>query len=190
MNPSSGMNTQQQQYGNTMNQGMPNPQQQDPFSAISQQAQQNAPPVSKDQIQEMVDETVEKIIEEKWEKVVNDVQKVVKWKDEQERQINLLKEDITQIKDQFEKLEKKLVNKVNEYDKDLLNVSSEIKGLEKVFQKITPTLVNNVNELSKITKNMKGESLNQESMITNPENEKTSDSSSSQKQEKDSQSDS
>lgn len=108
-----------------------------------------------DKIQEMIDETVEKIIEEKWKGVTQNVEKVVKWKDRVEQQLNLVKEDLVDIRDNFEKIEKKIMERVQDYDKNILDVNSEIRALEKVFQKITPTLINNVNELSKIAEDFK-----------------------------------
>ena len=106
-------------------------------------------------IQEMIDETIEKVIEERWEKLVTGVEKVLKWKEKQEAQINLIKEDIVHIKEAMMMLEKKLLGKINSYDSNIMDVNSEIKALEKVFQKITPTLINNVNELSKIAEDIK-----------------------------------
>lgn len=103
-----------------------------------------------EKIQEMIDETVEKIIEEKWNSIEGNINKVLRWKEAKDTEINMLKEDIVSIADNFNKLEMKLINKISNYDKNILDVNSEIKALEKVFQKVTPTLINNVNELSKI----------------------------------------
>lgn len=118
---------------------------------------------SKDQIQEIIDETVEKVIEERWTQLVDKVNKVAAWKEKQDAHIEMIKEDIVAIRDGVEKLEKRLLSKVESYDKNILDVNSEIKALEKVFQKITPTLVNNVNELTKITQGFRDERKNSES---------------------------
>jgi hypothetical protein len=131
--------------------------------ATSQPIRQNIIPqekenFTKDRIQELVDETVEQVIEERWQQIVEKIEKVAQWKDKQEQHINLIKEDILTMKESFEKLEKRIINKVSDYDKNILDVNSEIKALEKVFQKITPTLVNNVNELSNIAKTFKADS--------------------------------
>lgn len=134
-----------------------------PFQPAPTTMQGGPQPITEADIQEMVDETVEKIIEEKWDKVVTSVEKVVSWKDSIEQDLNLMKEDFGKLRQSFEKLEKKLVGKLSDYDKDILDVSSEIKALEKVFQKITPTLVNNVNELGKITADLRGVSEEKES---------------------------
>ena len=110
---------------------------------------------SKEEIQEMIDETVEKVIEEKWEKLLKSIEKVVNWKERQEKEVELLKSTMNEVKESFGKLEKKITNKISSYDSGLLDVNSEIKALEKVFQKITPTLVNNVNNLEKIAESIK-----------------------------------
>lgn len=109
-----------------------------------------------DEMQSVINETIEKIIEEKWSELTQSVQKVVDWKDKVEDQVTLIKEDIVTMQEGFSMLEKRLVTKLNSYDKSILDVGSEIKALDKVFQKITPTLVNNVTELGRIAKDLKG----------------------------------
>ena len=111
---------------------------------------------SSENIQSLINETVEKIIEEKWIELTNNVQKVVDWKSKVEEQITLIKEDIAAMQEGFSTLEKRLISKINSYDRSILDVGSEIKALDKVFQKITPTLVNNVTELGRIAKDLKG----------------------------------
>lgn len=113
--------------------------------------------ISREEISEMVDEVVEKVIDERWKVLVDKVGKVLSWKEKQEAQLNMVKEDIVNLKEAYELLEKKMLTKIGNYDRNILDVNSEIKALEKVFQKITPTLVNNVNELSKIANKFKDE---------------------------------
>jgi hypothetical protein len=142
--------------GNNNNQGQTNQIQNTPQQAnIVPQEKQH---FTRDSIQEIVDETVEQVIEERWQQIIVKIEKVAQWKDKQEQHINLIKEDILTMKESFEKLEKRIINKVSDYDRNILDVNSEIKALEKVFQKITPTLVNNVNELSNIAKIFKADS--------------------------------
>jgi hypothetical protein len=106
-------------------------------------------------VKDLVEETVEKIMDEKWEKVIENVQAVIEWKESQTNQLNQVKEDILSIKDKVEQVEKNLFNKITEYDKDIVDVSSELRALEKVLNQITPTLVNNITELGKITQELK-----------------------------------
>ena len=140
----------------------PNPFSQAPTQTTTTQQQSpastpmNQNSLDEDKIKELIVENVEKIIDERWEKVTSNVESVVQWKDSIEREIDLLKHDIVTIKEGFEQFEKRLLNKINTYDRNILDVNSEIKALEKVFNKITPTLVNNVNELSKIADNLRG----------------------------------
>ncbi len=136
--------------------------QNDPFGGMSLGNNNNSG-LSKEEITELIDETVEKLIEEKWENMIENVNKIIKWKEKTDSEIHMLKEDIVAINDGFQKLESKLVGKISNYDKDILDVSSEIKALEKVFQKITPTLINNVNELSKIADDFKDMKPNKKS---------------------------
>ncbi len=126
----------------------------DVFTSIQNEANAGQS-LNEEKIQEMIDETIEKVIEERWEKLVSGVEKVLKWKEKQEAQINLIKEDIVHLRDAMEIMEKKIIGRINSYDSNIMDVNSEIKALEKVFQKITPTLINNVNELSKIADNLK-----------------------------------
>lgn len=115
---------------------------------------------NQEEMQALINETIEKIIEEKWVELTDNVQRVVDWKSKVEDQITLIKEDVVAMQEGFSTLEKRLISKLNNYDKSILDVGSEIKALDKVFQKITPTLVNNVTELGRIAKDLKGISHN------------------------------
>ena len=55
----------------------------------------------------MIDETIEKLLEEKWESLVENVGKIANWKEKQESDVKQLKDDLIVIKDNFEKIEKK-----------------------------------------------------------------------------------
>ena len=125
------------------------------------QMQQEVQPqiINTKDVQALINETVEKIIEEKWTSLTENVQKVVDWKSKVEEQITLVKEDVVSMQESFSTLEKRLISKINNYDKSILDVGSEIKAMDKVFQKITPTLVNNVTELGRVVKDLKGVSL-------------------------------
>jgi archaellum component FlaC len=117
--------------------------------------QQPMSALNEEKVQEMIDETVEKIIDERWQQFTDNVQKILDWKEQVDQELTAFKDNFTQMKDQFDTLEKKIIAKVNDYDKNILDVNAEMKALEKVFQKITPTLVNNINELQKITEDLK-----------------------------------
>ena len=111
--------------------------------------------LSKDEIKDLVDETIEKVIAEKWENILDKVNIVTNWKDSAEKTLTNLNDELKKIKGLFESFDEKISKKINTYDLDLLNISAEIKGLEKVFQKIGPSLMNNISQLDGIVKDFK-----------------------------------
>ncbi|MBI2580813.1 hypothetical protein HYV85_03310 [Candidatus Woesearchaeota archaeon] len=102
-----------------------------------------------------VEEISEAIIEEKWQDLMKDFNKLVEWKSGVEQRMSVLEQRFSDMKTAFDNLQKGVVDKVSDYDKSVKDVGSEMKALEQVFQKIIPTLTENVNELSRITKGMK-----------------------------------
>ncbi|MEK6837062.1 MAG: hypothetical protein AABX69_00285 [Nanoarchaeota archaeon] len=102
-----------------------------------------------------VEEISEAIIEEKWQDLMKDFNKLIEWKNAVDQRVSVLEQRFSDLKAAFDNLQKGVVEKVSDYDKSVKDVGSEMKALEQVFQKIIPTLTENVNELSRITKGMK-----------------------------------
>ncbi len=105
--------------------------------------------------EEEVEELVESIIEEKWEELVKDINKIVEWKNDVEMKISKLEQRFDTLKEEFDKVHQALIGKIGEYDKNILAVGAEIKAMEKVFSKVLPIFTENVNELSRITDKVK-----------------------------------
>lgn len=105
---------------------------------------------------ERTEEIVEAIINERWEELTKNINKIVEWKDKTDARIAKIEQSVTDVRAEFDRLHQGVVGKVSEYDKNIVNVGTEIKAMEKVFQKILPTLTENVNELSMVTKQLKG----------------------------------
>lgn len=101
------------------------------------------------------EELIEAIIEEKWEELLKDVNKIVEWKNKVETRITEIEIKLENLKDNLSDLNKAVISKVNDYDKHILEIGSDLKAMEKVFSKVLPGLTENVNELSKITNIMK-----------------------------------
>ncbi|MBR9676260.1 hypothetical protein GOV05_04585 [Candidatus Woesearchaeota archaeon] len=101
------------------------------------------------------EELIEAIIDEKWNDLLKDINKVIEWKDKAETRLTSMEQKVNDIKSEFDKLHQAIISKVGEYDKNILNVGTEVKAMEKVFQKVLPTFVDNINELSRITDNLK-----------------------------------
>ena len=103
---------------------------------------------------ERIEEIAEAIIDEKWEVLVKDIHKIVEWKDEMDSKMSKVESEVSDIREDFDKLHKAIISKIDEYDKNLSDVGSEIKSMNQVFQKILPTFTENISTLSRITKNL------------------------------------
>ncbi|MCK5140379.1 MAG: hypothetical protein KAK00_00840 [Nanoarchaeota archaeon] len=110
------------------------------------------PLAPQDNIREKVEEVAEAIIDEKWNELMKDINKIVEWKERTDTEIKKIEQEIIHLKERFESLHKGILGKITEYDQNLTNVGSEIKAMEKVFQNILPTFTENVNKLERITK--------------------------------------
>lgn len=102
-----------------------------------------------------IEELVETIIEEKWEELLRDVNKIINWKNKVESRVSEIEMRLDHLKESFSDLQKAIVGKVGEYDKHIMEVGSEIKAMERVFSKVLPTFTENVNELTNITRKIK-----------------------------------
>lgn len=106
-----------------------------------------------------VEELVEAIIEEKWDELLKDVNKIVSWKNKVETRISEIEVKVDHLKENFTDLQRAVIGKVNDYDKHILEVGSELKAMEKVFSKVLPVFTENVNELTNITNKLKEDEL-------------------------------
>jgi len=142
----------QQIYG--MNgQQMPMQQQGMPQMPIPPPKQE--PAIDRERIQEVA----EAIIDEKWNELLKDINKMIEWKERADSKMIKIEQDIENLKANFESLHTGILGKISEYDQNLNEVGTEIKAMEKVFQKVLPTLTDNVNKLSRITNNMPDSSV-------------------------------
>ncbi|MEA3399391.1 MAG: hypothetical protein U9R00_02675 [Patescibacteria group bacterium] len=101
------------------------------------------------------EELIEAIIDEKWNELVKDINKIIDWKTNAEGRLSSMEQEIKDLKAEFDKLHQAVVGKIGDYDKNILSVGAEIKAMEKVFAKILPVFTENVSELSRITDDLK-----------------------------------
>lgn len=99
-----------------------------------------------------IEEIAEAIIDEKWEEMTKNFNKINEWKEKTDGTISRMQQQMEDLAGSFDKLHKAIIGKIGEYDQNILNVGTEIKAMERVFQKILPTFTDNVNELGRITK--------------------------------------
>jgi hypothetical protein len=121
-----------------------------------QQNYQQYPQAAAGGERERIEEMAETIIDEKWDELIKNINKIVEWKDRTEARVTKMEQEMKDVKDDFDKLHKAIIGKISEYDQNIINVGTEVKAMERVFQKILPTFTENVSELSRITKGMKG----------------------------------
>ncbi|MEM4397327.1 MAG: hypothetical protein QW757_01730 [Candidatus Woesearchaeota archaeon] len=105
------------------------------------------------------EELIEAIIEEKWEELIKEVNKIIEWKNKVDTRISEIEIKLQTLRDAFSDLNKAVIGKVNDYDKHILEIGSDLKAMEKVFSKILPALTENVNELSRISQRFKNSDL-------------------------------
>lgn len=103
---------------------------------------------------ERIEELAEAIIDEKWNELVRNINKVIEWKTKTEARMNKLEQQVDDLKSSLNSLHQSIIGKVEEYDKNIQNVGAEVKAMDKVFQKVLPQLTESVGELSRITNKM------------------------------------
>ena len=141
---------------------------QNPQGSQMQQLAQQLPPITNSQmqspqgvqmssIQGSPEELVEAIIDEKWNELVKDINKVIDWKQKADTKLATMEQQVSDMQQQFDKLHQAIIGKIGDYDKHMLDVSSELQAMDKTFSKILPTFVDNVNELSAITQKFRVE---------------------------------
>jgi prefoldin subunit 5 len=101
------------------------------------------------------EELIEAIIDEKWNELIKDVNKILEWKNSTENRITRIEQSITDMRSEFDKLHQGVLGKIGEYDKHIMDVGVEIQAMEKVFAKVLPVFTQNVSELTRITDDLK-----------------------------------
>lgn len=124
-----------------------------PAHPMTLPSQQIHPP--SDIPKEKIEEVAEAIIDEKWNTLVDSINKIIDWKEKIESDMQQIDARIDSLKENVETIQKSISGKLGEYDKNMSDVGTDVKALTKVFQKILPGFVENVNELSRITQNIK-----------------------------------
>lgn len=106
-------------------------------------------------MQSSPEELIEAIIEEKWNELVKDINKVIEWKQKADTKLISMDQQLNDMRAQFDKLHQAVIGKVGDYDKHILEVGTQLQAMEKVFGKVLPAFIDNVNELNIITQRIK-----------------------------------
>lgn len=170
----------QQSYGQQINNSSPGFSQQDsqqpPFPPPGGPSSQNSqppqgmpqfpPPSSNSSEQDLsaddVEELIEAIIEEKWNELKKNVEKLISWKDQMDDRINKVKQKQEDLEAQFDKVHNAVLGKVGEYDKNIKEVGGQLQAMEKLFSDVLPKFTENVNTLNRVTERMAGSGHNRQ----------------------------
>ncbi len=126
-----------------------------PESIIGGPQQVEQEPSYNDKDVNKIEELVEAVVEEKWVDLVKDVNKIIEWKSKVESDTASINQEIEDLKENFNGLQKNIIGKIDEYDKNITKVSTNIKAMENVFQKAIPTFTENINELARTVESLK-----------------------------------
>jgi len=138
-----------------MPQGIENPVQGYGYQPSFEPPQFQQPPSSGESSTHKIEELAEAIIDEKWEELVKNLNKIAEWKTETDNRISSMEQELKDLKEQFKDLHTGVLGKAKEYDQNITNVGAQLIAMEKMFQKVTPVFTQNINELSRITDKLK-----------------------------------
>lgn len=147
-------NFNQDNQNNTMMQGQQNQQQpqQQPIQSSGQgQAGQN----NSGNVDPAVEELIETIIAENFEKVEAEFHNVYEELDTFADQIEDLKQRVHDLEVRDDEDQQQFVQKIDEVEEHIDSYESRIGGLEKAFQQVLPSLVDNVRELTDLVQELK-----------------------------------
>lgn len=122
----------------------------DAFNQANQKNQAVAGPVTGMERQEDTEAIVESLIEEKWTELQSKLNNLNEWKEKVDTQLIRFEQEITLLKENFDKLHEGILGKISEYDANLKDVGSSVKAMDEVFKRVLPSLTDSVNKLSRI----------------------------------------
>jgi ribosomal protein L17 len=101
------------------------------------------------------EELIEAVVEEKWNDLIKDLNKIIEWKNATSNKIAMMEQKMEDMRREFDKLHGAVIAKVDDYDKNILNVGAEVRAMEKVFSKVLPAFAENVAELARVAKEIR-----------------------------------
>ncbi len=105
--------------------------------------------------EDMIEQVAESIINEKWQKLMENIGDLNIWKEKVRTDVLSIKQELVRLDAKVESLQKIIMGKVRDYDQHITEVGTDIKALEKVLQNVITPLSSNVKELSRITEKFK-----------------------------------
>jgi hypothetical protein len=130
----------------------PIPQVRFPQGGFPQMDPSPMPNSSQGEMSSRIEEIAESIIDEKWDELIKEVQKIIEWKDKIEEKFSELEHEQNKLKEDFKTLHQGVLGRLESYDNRMRDVSTELNAVGKVFKEVIPEFVENVKELSHFTK--------------------------------------
>ncbi len=93
-----------------------------------------------------IEEVVEAMIDEKWEVLVESVNKIVEWKERVDAQLAYLSDGMKNIVDGSSKVKEEIASKVHEYEEQIIDLKTDVEALNKVLKKVLPEVLSKVHE--------------------------------------------
>lgn len=165
------MNNQQQQQPVSQSNNPPPPTQ-----SQGQSGQQPLPPSQTgQQLQsgsqnQRIQEIAETIVDERMDEIIDDVKKVVEWKENVEDELDDLRDEIDDVKSEFKELRKSVLGKIDEYDKNMREVTTELDAAQKVFKEAVPKFTENVNKFSRLVDNFSEDNTSSNNTMNDSDN--------------------
>ncbi|MBS3144474.1 hypothetical protein J4208_02715 [Candidatus Woesearchaeota archaeon] len=132
----------------------PSPQVMQVSSQMMRPAMTASNPGNRD-TEDMIEQVAESIINEKWQKLMENMGDLNMWKEKVRTDVLSIKQELVRLDAKVESLQKIIIGKVHDYDQHITEVGTDIKALEKVLQNVITPLSSNVKELSRITEKFK-----------------------------------
>ncbi|MFT4892287.1 MAG: hypothetical protein ACI8Z7_000054 [Candidatus Nanohaloarchaea archaeon] len=104
-----------------------------------------------------VEELIETIVAENFERVEKEFENAYSEIDEMKEQINSLEERVNELEIRDDEDETQVIQKMDDIEEDINEYQSRIGGLEKAFQQVLPSLVDNVRDLTQLVQEIKQE---------------------------------
>lgn len=105
-----------------------------------------------------VEELVESVVEEKWNRFSDVLANMEIWKSRMNDDMVSVKQELLRLSRRFDMIQNSVMGRVDEYSHNVQEMGTELKALEKVFKNILEPLTTNIKELNRITEDMKGAS--------------------------------
>jgi hypothetical protein len=148
-------------------QGQPSPQQDQMDQQQPQQSQQEMEPLQQqgqqresrgsEAVGPQVEELIETIVAENFQRVTSEFQNVYEELDAMEEKLEDLDKRVHDLEVRDDEDQEQFVQKVEEMEDHIDQYQSRIGGLEKAFQQVLPNLVDNVRDLTQLVQEIKQE---------------------------------